>query len=176
MSIKIRVAKEEEFEAIRSFYWEVIDLLQNRDDSVGWKKGIYPDDIFIKSSLAQGELYVLGNGSEYYAAVILNSSWNDGYEGLEWNIECNPQEVIVPHALAVHPKMHGRGIGKAIVNDIIEIANRLNKKAIRLDVLGGNIAAEKLYSECGFKCVGTKNMYYEDTGWADFKMFEMPLA
>ena len=26
---------------------------------------------------------------------------------------------------------------------------------------------------CGFKFVEAKEMYYEDTGWTDFKMFEL---
>ena len=36
----------------------------------------------------------------------------------------------------------------------------------------GQSPAEKLYPACGFRCVDTVAMYYEDTGWTDFEMYE----
>ena len=45
-------------------------------------------------------------------------------------------------------------------------------KLMRLDILKCNLPAEKLYPACGFQCVDTVTMYYEDTGWTDFEMYE----
>lgn len=42
----------------------------------------------------------------------------------------------------------------------------------RLDVLGGNIPAEKAYTRMGFVYRGTINMFYEDTGWTGYRLFE----
>ena len=50
-----------------------------------------------------------------------------------------------------------------------------HKKAVRLDVLGVCKPAERLYISCGFQFVETKEMYYEDTGWTEFKMLELNL-
>ena len=50
-----------------------------------------------------------------------------------------------------------------------------HKRAIRLDVVGACKAAEKLYTRCGFRFVEAKNMFYEDTGWTEFKLFELNL-
>ena len=50
-----------------------------------------------------------------------------------------------------------------------------HKRAIRLDVVGACKAAEKLYTRCGFRLVEAKNMFYEDTGWTEFKLFELNL-
>lgn len=36
-------------------------------------------------------------------------------------------------------------------------------------------AAEHLYTHCGFHFVEAKDMFYEDTGWIEYKMFEMNL-
>ena len=47
-----------------------------------------------------------------------------------------------------------------------------NITAIRLDVLGGNIPAEKAYTRMGFVYRGTINMFYEDTGWTGYRLFE----
>ncbi len=48
-------------------------------------------------------------------------------------------------------------------------------KAIRLDVLKGNLPAEKLYSGLGFRYLHTLNMFYEDTGWTDYELYEYTL-
>ena len=45
-------------------------------------------------------------------------------------------------------------------------------KAVRLDVLKGNLPAEKLYEGEGFTYVDTVKLFYEDTGRVDFKMYE----
>lgn len=45
-------------------------------------------------------------------------------------------------------------------------------KAIRLDVLEGNIPAENLYRGFGFQYMATLEMCYEDTGWINFKLYE----
>ena len=46
---------------------------------------------------------------------------------------------------------------------------------MRLDVLSACKTAERLYTACGFRFVEAKTMYYEDTGWTEFKMFELNL-
>ena len=50
-----------------------------------------------------------------------------------------------------------------------------DQKVIRLDVLAGNVPAEKLYTGLGFKYMDTLRMYYEDTGWTDYELYEYVL-
>lgn len=106
---------------------------------------------------------------------ILNSEHNEGYDNCAWSITCDPDAVLTPHALAVNPEMQGKGIGKVVVENILNIAREEHKKAVRLDVLGACKSAERLYISCGFQFVEAKEMYYEDTGWTKFKMFELNL-
>ena len=63
-----------------------------------------------------------------------------------------------------------------MVQKAIDIAKETGMKAIRLDVLGGNIPAERLYQGFGFRYMATLKMYYEDTGWTDFKLYEYVLS
>lgn len=42
-------------------------------------------------------------------------------------------------------------------------------RTVRLDILGTNNAAERLYTRCGFRFVQAKQMYYDDTGWTEYK-------
>lgn len=59
-----------------------------------------------------------------------------------------------------------------MVKKVIDTARENNVKTIRLDVLEGNIPAEKVYRKMGFRYVDTIPMFYEDTGWTDFRLFE----
>ena len=57
----------------------------------------------------------------------------------------------------------------------VTVSRKEGCKVIRLDVPEGNTPAEKLYLSCGFRFVAEKKIFYEDTGLADFRMFELVL-
>ena len=171
-------ASESDFHMIQRFYWDVIDNIHRNNvnnENLGWEKGVYPSDDFIQSSLIKSELYILTEKDTLLACVILNSEHNEGYNNCAWSIVCDSGEVLTPHALAVNPKLQGKGIGKIVVKNILNIAREEHKKAVRLDVLGACKSAEHLYISCGFRFVEAKEMYYEDTGWTEYKMFELNL-
>ncbi|HJC20253.1 MAG TPA: hypothetical protein H9707_00620 [Candidatus Butyricicoccus avicola] len=46
---------------------------------------------------------------------------------------------------------------------------------MRLDVLAGNIPAERLYVGQGFRYVDTVEMFYADTGRTAFRLYEYAL-
>ena len=176
--MKFQKATEADFPIIQKFYWNVIDDIHRnnvKNENLGWEKGVYPSDDFIQNSLSKGELYTLTEKDALFACVILNSEHNEGYDDCAWGIACNPDEVLTPHALAVNPAMQGKGVGKIVVKNILDIARKEHKKAVRLDVLGACKAAERLYRSCGFQFVEAKEMFYEDTGWTEYKMFELNL-
>ena len=110
-----------------------------------------------------------------YACTVLNSESNEGYAGTPWSLTCRDDEVLIPHALGVRPAQQGKGVGQRVVEEILQYARVNGKKAVRLDILGQNAVAEKLYTKCGFQFVQAKTMFYEDTGWTEFKMYEFNL-
>ena len=173
--MKFEKAKVTEFSVLRQFYWDLIEAMSDRNDMIGWKKGIYPTDEFLQESLEKGELFTLKDNGILYGCVILNSDCNEGYRGLKWSIDCPDEDVFVPHALAVDPAQQGKGLGTKIVHEIFDYAREQHKKAVRLDILGTNVMAERLYTKCGFQFVEAKNMFYEDTGWTEYKMYERVL-
>ena len=162
-----------DFMRVRDFYWRLIDAMD--PDTIGWKKGIYPTDEFLHESLSRGELYTLSDGGTLCGCVILNSESNEGYAGVPWTRALAPDEVLIPHALAVDPAIQGRGCGRTLVREMLSLARSEGKKAVRLDILSGNDAAERLYTRAGFQFVQAKPMFYEDTGWTEYKMFELNL-
>lgn len=166
-------ADRNEFTTIKKFYWNLIDEMSDVNEQIGWKKGIYPSDDFLMKSLEKGELFILKEDDILRACVVLNSDYNMGYVDVPWSIKCEADEVLIPHALAVSPNCQGKGVGKRVVKEILNYAKTEGKKAVRLDILGTNTTAEKLYTGCGFQFAQAKIMFYEDTGWTEYKMYEM---
>ena len=171
-------AGEADFSLIQRFYWNVIDSIHKnniKNENLGWEKGVYPSDSFLKTSLAKGELYTLAENGTLYACVILNSEHSPGYDGCAWSLACRPDEVLTPHALAASPQFQNKGIGKIVVENILRLAKAQHKKAVRLDILSACKAAEHLYTSCGFQFIEAKQMFYEDTGYTEYKLFELNL-
>ena len=176
--VNFQRANENDFLSVRQFYWNVIDDIHKNNinnENLGWEKGVYPSDAFLADSIRNNELYMLTDGDTLCACVIINSKCNEGYNGCMWSVSCEPDEVLIPHALAVNPCLQRKGIGKIVVKHIIDLAKSERKKAVRLDVLGACKAAERLYVSCGFRFVEAKDMYYDDTGLTEYKMFELGL-
>ena len=172
---QIQALTEDDFIEVQTFYWDVIDKMQGSEYHPAWEKGVYPSESFLKESLKSRELFAVRKDGKIIAAMVLNQDCNEGYEGISWNIEAASNEVMVIHILCVLPEYQGYGFAKTMVKDAICIAKDEKLKAIRLDVLHGNIPALKLYEKMGFKYCQTVNMFYEDTGWTDFLLYELVL-
>lgn len=85
-------------------------------------------------------------------------------------------DVLVPHLLAAHPAAAGKGVGRALVADLMSQARIRGAKAIRLNTSPENVSATMLYQSCGFKMYAPVWLPYEGlplTGWT--VPFEMRL-
>ncbi len=71
--------------------------------------------------------------------------------------------------MAVHDEWHGRGIGTALVEAAIELAEKwLNVSRLELTVFTDNEPAVKLYEKFGFKKEGTHEKYaFRDGEYVD---------
>jgi [ribosomal protein S18]-alanine N-acetyltransferase len=91
-----------------------------------------------------------------------------GYGG----IMCYGDEAHVT-TIAVDPEHHRRKIGTRLMYELIEEAVRMGARAISLEVRVSNWGAQRLYSRFGFRPVGIRKNYYQETGedavvmWAD---------
>ncbi len=77
---------------------------------------------------------------------------------------------MVIHMLGVHSDFAGKGLARKMVRFAVEEAKSRGMKAIRLDVLEGNLPAERLYVSEGFVYVDTLQLFYEDTGRTNFNL------
>jgi ribosomal protein S18 acetylase RimI-like enzyme len=168
-------ANGNQYDAVRSFYHSLIDGMQSSPYDIGWKKDVYPSPEFLQDSIHHGELFVGLENNQIVAAMVLKHQCNDGYKEFHWQTQATKEEVTVIHALGVHPSQSGKGYAKAMVRKAFEFAAAHHQKALRLDVLSGNVPAEKLYRKMGFQYMDTLQMYYEDTGWTNYELYEYVL-
>lgn len=172
---RIELATASEFEAVRAFYWKLIDNMQGSPYLPGWEKGVYPADDFLRKSLEKHSLYVMKEEGRIIGSMVLNHECNEGYLGTRWAADAAENQVTVVHALGVLPGCQGRGCARRMVAEAARIAREHHQKAVRLDVLNGNLPALRLYEKCGFQYRRTVTMFYEDTGWTDYLLYELVL-
>lgn len=172
--MEIRKAEEKDFSAIQQLYWTIADRMAGTQYDALWRRSIYPADEFIRKSIESGELFLLEE-DEIAGAMVLNHEANEGYRSCHWSIEAKAEEVLFVHALGVHPDHQGKGHSKALVREAIAEAARQKLKAIRLDVVPANTPAVRLYEGFGFRFCQKVTMYYEDTGWMEFLLYELVL-
>ena len=170
----IRQAGMDELEDIVAFYYDRIDHQDEKEFGADWVKDVYPARKDFIEALEKGEMHIGTVDGRIVCGVIISGN-DDIYNEITWPTEATTEEVSVLHLLAVHDDFSGRGFAKKLVAYSADVSRKLGKKVIRLDVIKGNIPAEKLYIKCGFKFVVEQKIFYEDTGYADFRMLEMVL-
>lgn len=175
MELTIRPAQTGEFLRVQTFYYDLIDDMQASEYHPMWQKGVYPTDEALTGAIARGELYVTELGGSIIGAMIVNHVATDGYETVLWPTEAAPGEVTLIHALGVSPAVARQGIAKAMVREVKRIARAGAGRVIRLDVLEGNLPAERLYLSEGFRFVQKLRLFYPDTGWCSFDLYEFVL-
>lgn len=170
--INIRAAAGCDLERVMDFYHSLIDAMKDAEYKPGWKKGIYPTRESIADYIAAGELYIGESDGQIVSSMAVNHEFNEGYRSAGWSVDAGSSELLVIHILGVRYDLFGSGIAAQMVRFVIDKARRDCMKAIRLDVIEGNLPAEKAYTKFGFSYRETVKMFYDDTGWMDFKLFE----
>ncbi len=82
-----------------------------------------------------------------------------GYGG----IMCYGEEAHVT-TIAVDPEYHRRKIGTRILYELVQEAIKMGARAVSLEVRVSNWGAQRLYSQFGFRPVGIRKNYYQETG------------
>ena len=77
-----------------------------------------------------------------------------GYAALGQSRLASRSHVLEIRGLAVHPVRQRCGVGRLLVEACIEQARSRGARKLSLRVLGGNVAARRLYESCGFTVEG----------------------
>ena len=74
-----------------------------------------------------------------------------------------PDEIDI-HNIAVHSEFRRKGVGRALLGQVIARAQRRLSLRVTLEVRLSNTAARQLYDSIGFVAVGVRKGYYSDNG------------
>ena len=83
--------------------------------------------------------------------------------------------IYVLYTLAVHSGCLQHGFGMEILKYVEKLAEKEHCISIRLDVVKGNIPAEKLYQKNGYKFIDTISLGYEEYGLQRYNLYEKVL-
>lgn len=83
--------------------------------------------------------------------------------------------IYVLYTLAVHSGCLQHGFGMEILKYVEKLAEKEHCISIRLDVVKGNIPAEKLYQKNGYKFIDTISLGYEEYGLPWYNLYEKVL-
>ena len=171
--MQIVQALPEEYPEVRRFYHSLIDAIQDAPYHPKWQKDIYPAPEDLRRAIDKGTLYIGRCGERIAGSMVVNHEYNEEYRHAAWPTVLDNSEFLVIHMLGVHSDFTGKGFAKQLVQYAIDLAVKTGKKALRLDVLKGNLPAIRLYESFGFCYVETMLMFYEDTGWMEFDLYEL---
>jgi [ribosomal protein S18]-alanine N-acetyltransferase len=98
----------------------------------------------------------VGRGRAYL--VALESRQVVGYGGL---ISYGDEAHVT--TIAVEPERHRLGIGTRLMYELIRRAQEMGAHAVSLEVRVTNWGAQRMYSRFGFRPVGIRKGYYQET-------------
>lgn len=165
-------AKVEDSARIKEFYRFVAENTESMDKYGRWIYGLHPTDEMIEAYISEGSMYFAEENGDISAAVAVTSYQGEDYHPVQWKADAKDDEVAVIHLLCVNPKKQGKGLAKAVVKEVIQMARECQMKAVRLDVLCCNTPAQQLYEGLGFERCGVQNWYASNTGDIDFYLYE----
>lgn len=127
-------------------WWQIDELLPIEADLFGaekWTGGMFWNE--------------LANGHLYLAAV--DETGVVGYAGLA----LTPPDEGWINNVAVRRDAQRRGIGRTLVERLLDIAMKAGVKAVLLEVAADNEPAQALYASFGFDRIGVRKGYYQPT-------------
>ncbi len=112
------------------------------------------DDFWSKEALEQE---LLNENRIYILAKDENTNEILGFAGI--SIIFNEAELM---NIVVKKNKRKHGIGKALLEKIINICIENNIEVVKLEVNENNISAKNLYKSCGFIQTGKRERYYNN--------------
>lgn len=175
MDSRFSFASLEDMDAVGELYRDTIDHTQHMETYGRWKRGLYPTRDGILAFVREGSLCLLWDDGEIVGAMALLMRQGEDYHAIPWAVDATDDEVSTVHVLAVRPSCQGKGVGKILLAHAVTVSRDEGKKAVRLDVLDSNAPAQRLYESMSFLYRGKMHLYAANTGFTDFRFYELAL-
>jgi ribosomal protein S18 acetylase RimI-like enzyme len=122
--------------------------------ALGWVDPPPPEEVHALLAQIQADA---ARGDASLAVALEPRAEGDRLIGLGyWRRYARPTHRV--HAdvekVAVDPRFQGRGVGRAIMTELVAAAREAGIEVLTLDLRGDNAAAERLYTSLGFRRYG----------------------
>lgn len=158
--MQIKIAQPADLNKIYAFYQQVCADQKTDEYSPDWHWGMYPSEAGLKNLIKVAKLVIAIENGQVISAGVLNQGTDPNY--LE--DEQSDVAIVVLHLFAVAKRWRGQGVAGQMIAAFEKIAKEAGYDVIYLDVMKGNLPAEKAYSKYGFEFVREAIMHYEDDG------------
>lgn len=150
----------------------MVEILEMKEEHIDEVLAVEEICFHIPWTRADFQREINENKMAIYRVAVVNGKIV-GYAGM-WHVVNEGQITNV----AVLPEYRRYGIGNAIMEEFIKIAQNYEMIGITLEVKISNLPAQKLYTKFGFKPEGFRKNYYKDTNedaiimWKYFENYE----
>ena len=161
MAIGVRLATREDAEAIRTIYNREVsgstvtfDLVpRTLEDQQRWldeHAGAHPAVVAVDET---GEIVGFGSLSPYRSRPAYSTTVED--------------------SVYVHHDHRGRGVGRAVLSELVRLADNHGFHAVMARIVGGHEASIALHTGCGFELVGIEREVGRKFGkWLDVALMQ----
>ena len=170
--LELSLACPGDFDRVAAFYRNAIAHTPQMADYGRWVYGLHPTDELIWGYIQSGAMYLWEEKREILCALALTPDQGSDYHDVPWAASLRDDEAAVVHLLCVNPRHQRQGIGRRAVEQAVEQARQMGKKALRLDALACNTPAHRLYESLDFLRRGTAHWFADNVRWTDFYLYE----
>lgn len=177
MGLEFRRAEPSDTAAAQEVYRRIVDYLAATVNYPGWYHDGHPTPGDVESWVDRGDLYLAVDktSAAIAGAVVLDHRAPGAFADAAWAVDAASEEVLVVHALGVHPDFLRQGVARFLVDSLLDVARAQGCRAVRLDTYVENSPARELYSRYGFTNLGLHTVHYDGTDLDQFHLFEYVL-
>jgi ribosomal-protein-alanine acetyltransferase len=117
----------------------------------------FPTDAWSPSTMAAE----LAGPHGHYLVAVADDGILDGYAGL---FAPSGGEQADIQTIAVTPRARRRGLGRTLMEALLDEARRRNAHEVLLEVRSDNPGAQALYADLGFEQIAVRPGYYQPAG------------
>ena len=155
-----------------TMYEHCVKKLEETINYPKWTKS-HPSREYVEKAVENNELFACVKNETILGALVLSENPEGNYSLGNWTSNLKKGEYLAIHILAVDPEYFRSGIGVFLVKNAIAFAKKNGYKALRLDVVPGNIPAKKLYETNGFTYAGKKDLQRNIAEIPFFELYEL---
>ncbi|RTQ48562.1 GNAT family N-acetyltransferase [Hymenobacter gummosus] len=145
----VRPATTADLPAIMDIVRRVVPLMQAAGN-FQWEAD-YPNEQVFAQDIARQQLWVAEADGAVAGLAALTTDQDAEYAQADWDAT---ETAIVTHRLAVDPRVQGRGVAAALLEQAEQLARARGLCSLRVDTNSENQATQRLFPKLGYRFAG----------------------